>query len=145
MAPVNAPRRWPNSWESSMSFGHAAAVEGEEGGAGARRVGVNRPREHLLAGARFAGNQHRHVGRRDAAGGGEQLAHLLGKKQGAGFLLNGRRRPERRAAPLVLARLFQRDCRAADAEDVREKDGLCGISGNRTCEPNVSLPIQAKG
>ena len=58
-APVKAPRSWPNSSDSSRSFGIAAVLMATNGLAGARAVLVQRARDQLLAGARLAGDQHR--------------------------------------------------------------------------------------
>ena len=66
-APVNAPRSWPNSSHSSRSFGIAAVLIAMNGLRRARAVLVQRARDQLLAGARFAGDQHR---RRSTAKGG---------------------------------------------------------------------------
>ncbi len=77
-------------------LGHGAAVEGLEDRLGAVGVGVNEAGEHLLARARFAGEQDRHGGRSDAPSGGQQVLHFLRKKQRACFGLDRVRRPERR-------------------------------------------------
>ena len=64
-APVNAPFSWPNSSDSSSVSGMAAQLSANEGLLGPVRARVHIARQHLLAGARFAGNQHRCVARRD--------------------------------------------------------------------------------
>ena len=55
-------------------FGNRGAVDRHEGFGAARRVGVDVAREHFLAGARFAGQQHGGVGVGDLAGQRQQLA-----------------------------------------------------------------------
>ena len=80
VAPVKEPRRWPNSCESSMSFGVALQLKGRKGSVGAGGVGVNHAREHLLAGAGFAGDEDGHVRRRDAARRGQERLHLFGEE-----------------------------------------------------------------
>ena len=124
LAPVKAPRRWPKSCESSMSFGVALQLKGRNGFSRAGGVGVNRAGEHFFAGPRLAGDEHRHARRRDAARRGEERLHLFGEEERAGLLLGGAGRPERGAAALLLPRLLERQRRAADAEDVGEEHGL---------------------
>ena len=54
MAPVNDPRRWPKSCESSMSRGVEVQLKGRKGAFERVRVGVDGAGEHFLAGSRFA-------------------------------------------------------------------------------------------
>ena len=54
-APVNAPRTWPNSSDSSSVLRHRAAVDGDERLVAAQRLLVHGLRDQLLAGARLAG------------------------------------------------------------------------------------------
>ena len=70
MAPVNAPRTWPNSSASSSVSGIALQLTRDEAVHVPRAVLVNRARDHLLAAAGLAGDQNRAVRRRD---GFEQL------------------------------------------------------------------------
>ncbi len=105
-------------------LGHAGAVEREERGAGARGIGVNRAGEDFFARAGFTRDQNRHVRRCDAASRRQQRAHLLGKKQRACLLFDRRRRPQRRATPLLAPRLLQGESRPADAEDVAQDNRL---------------------
>ena len=64
-APVNAPFSWPNSSLSTSGLGQRRAVERDERPARARRPGVERVRDELLAGAGLARDQHRDVARRE--------------------------------------------------------------------------------
>ena len=74
-APVKAPRSWPNSSDSSRSFGMAAVLMATNGPAGARRMLVQRARHQFLARARFAGDQHRDLALAQAADGAEHVLH----------------------------------------------------------------------
>ena len=58
-APVKAPRTWPNSSDSSRFSGIAAQFTLTSGIVALRAVEVNRARDHLLAGAGLAGDEHR--------------------------------------------------------------------------------------
>ena len=100
------------------------AVEGQEGRRGAGRAGVNGAGEHLLAGAGFAGDEHRHVGRGDAARGGEEGLHFLGEEDGVALVLDRVGRPQRGAAALRLAGALELERVAAKAKDVAQEDGL---------------------
>lgn len=79
-APVKDPRRWPKALRVEHLLGRGGAVEGEKGFRRARGVGVNHPREHFLARARFAGDEDRRRRGCDAASGGEERLHLLGEE-----------------------------------------------------------------
>ncbi len=81
---------------------------------------MNEAREDFLAGARFAGDEDRDVGRGDAARGGEKGLHLLGKEECAGFCLDGVGRPERGAVAFLLTKALQCQRGAANPEDVGE-------------------------
>ena len=72
---MNAPRSWPKSSDSSRSFGIAAVLIATNGSGGARAVPVQRARDELLAGAGFAGDEHRRVRLRQAADRAEHLLH----------------------------------------------------------------------
>ena len=61
VAPVKAPRSWPNSSLSISVGGSAARLTGDERLARARRVVVDGARDQLLAGAGLAGDEHRRV------------------------------------------------------------------------------------
>ena len=67
IAPVNAPRRWPNSWLSTSSRGTAEQLNGTNGPRFCALCVVNQPRDDFLAGAGFAGDQDRQRRRRPAA------------------------------------------------------------------------------
>jgi hypothetical protein len=58
-------------------LGRRRAVEGQEGRLGAPGQGVNGPGEDFLAGAGFAGDEDRDIGRGDAARDVEDGLHLL--------------------------------------------------------------------
>ena len=73
MAPVKAPRAWPNSSDSSSDSVSAVQLTGHERHAGARRVGVDGARDQLLARPRFAFDQD---GRRRAGDARDQLVDL---------------------------------------------------------------------
>ena len=64
-APVNAPCSWPNSSESISSGAIAPQFTRRNGPLAKRRVLVNRARDDLLAGPRFAEQQHRRAAARD--------------------------------------------------------------------------------
>ena len=66
-APVKEPFSWPYSSLSMRSFGIAAMLTVTKGAAGAGRVRVDGAGDELLAGARLAHEQDRHLGARDAA------------------------------------------------------------------------------
>ena len=77
VAPVNAPRSWPNSSLSSSSRGIAEQLMRDERPAPARRVVVDDLGDELLAGAALALDEHRRVGIRDAA---DRLVDLLHRR-----------------------------------------------------------------
>ena len=60
-APVKLPRRWPNSWLSASSRVVVVQLYGRNIDGAAWRADVNRARDQILAGAAFAGDQHRQV------------------------------------------------------------------------------------
>ena len=66
-ASVNAPRTWPNISLSNSVAGTPPRLTFTKGLAGAAAVAVDRLGDQLLAGAALAGDEHRGVGRRDAA------------------------------------------------------------------------------
>ena len=66
-APEKAPFSWPNSSDSSRFSGIAAQFSATNGPAGAARAAMDVARQHLLAGARLAGDQHRGLRRRPPA------------------------------------------------------------------------------
>ena len=78
VAPVNAPFSWPNSSDSSSSAAIADVFSATNGPFSARRVVVQRARHELLAGARLAGDQHRHARARQPA---DRLEHLLHRRR----------------------------------------------------------------
>ena len=73
IAPVKAPRSWPNSSLSSSSRGIAAALTATKGPAARPLAAWMRARDQLLAGAALAGDEHRHVAARHAADRLEEL------------------------------------------------------------------------
>ena len=85
-APVNAPRTWPNSSLSTSVGLSEARWIGTNGSLGPRRMAMNGPGDQLLAGAAFAGDQHRGIGRRDQR---DALEHLLHGRAFAQQLLLG--------------------------------------------------------
>ena len=62
VAPVNAPRTWPNSSDSSSVSGIAAQFTLMSGMLALRAAVVDRARDQLLAGAGLAGDEHRALG-----------------------------------------------------------------------------------
>ena len=74
-APVNAPRAWPNSSASSSVSGIALQLIATKRFARRGAAVVNRPRGELLAGAGFAGDQHRARRGRDDLEQLKQVAH----------------------------------------------------------------------
>ena len=83
---------------------------------------MNRPREHFLAGAGFAGDEDRDVGGRDAPGDVEERLHFLGQEEGAAWFLDGLRGPECGAIAFVAPGLFEGQGGLPDAHDVAEQD-----------------------
>ena len=78
LAPVKAPRSWPNSSASSRSRGIAAAFSATKGPP-ARAMAVQRPRHQLLAGAGLARDQHRDLGLGQPADGAKDFLHGGGR------------------------------------------------------------------
>ena len=78
VAPVKAPRSWPNSSLSSSSAGQRRAVHLDERPAAAPAARVDLPRDDLLARAGLAQQQHRHVRVRDALHQRARAAHGRG-------------------------------------------------------------------
>ena len=74
-APVKAPFSWPNSSDSSRFSGIAAQFTETKAALGAAAVAMDVARQHLLAGAAFAGDQDAGVGRRDLARQAKHLVH----------------------------------------------------------------------
>ena len=73
-APVKLPRSWPNSSESISSGGIAPQLTRRIGPVARLRPLVDRARDHLLAGAGLAEDQHRRAGRRDLLDRAHHLA-----------------------------------------------------------------------
>ena len=84
------------------------------------------------------------VGGGDAASGGEERLHLLGEEEGAGFRLDGVSGPERGAIAFLLPEALERKRGAADAEDVRQENGLKRIVWQitRQCELLTTMLTQ---
>ena len=76
VAPVKAPRSYPNSSASSSCSGSAAQLSAMNGPA-ARRRAMQEARDHFLARSRFAEQQHGRLGRRDLGRLRQHLAPLL--------------------------------------------------------------------
>ncbi len=74
-APVKAPFSWPNSSDSSRFSGIAAQFSETKLLLGAAAVTMDVARQHLLAGAALAGDQHARLGRRDLPRHAEQGVH----------------------------------------------------------------------
>ncbi len=64
---MNAPATWPNSSLSSSVLGQCAAGDFDERPFSAAAAAVDRPGDHALAGAAFAGDQH----------GGPRVGHAV--------------------------------------------------------------------
>ena len=109
---------------------NGAAVEGLEDGLRPFGIRVNQTREHFLARARLAGEQDRDRGRRDAAGRGKQVLHLLGEKQRARFGLDRIRRPKRGSVTILTTQTVECCGGLGDSQHVRDKNRLCGVSRN---------------
>ena len=75
VAPVNAPRSCPNSSDSISSGGMAAQFTLTNGLSAQRARAVDGARDQLLAGARFAGDQHPRARRRHLGDLGVQRVH----------------------------------------------------------------------
>ena len=75
LAPVNAPRAWPNSSASASSAGSAAQLKRTSGLSARVDLRVEELGDELLAGAGLAAHEHGDVARGDAAGRFEQAAH----------------------------------------------------------------------
>ena len=88
---------------------------------------MNGAGEHFLAGAGLAGDEHRHVGGRDAAHGGEERLHFLGEEDRVALVFDRIGRPQRGAAALRLAGTLELECGAAEAKDVAQEDCIEGI------------------
>ena len=80
VAPVNAPRTWPKSSDSSSVSVSAAQLMRHERAAGARALIVDHPDDELLAGAALAVDQDRRIDRRHAR---RELEHLLHRRAAA--------------------------------------------------------------
>ena len=65
VAPVNAPRTWPNSSDSISSSGTAEQFSSTKGARARASARVDGARDQLLARARLAVDEHAPVGRRD--------------------------------------------------------------------------------
>ena len=146
-APVKAPRSWPNSSDSSRSFGIAAVLMATNGPL-ARAVLVQRVGDQLLARARLAGDQHRddalaqpadrpeHVLHRRRLA--EDLRHLGGHRLGlaprAGFL---RRRGGSGRPPWARRRAWQvvegAAPEGADGAVVRSEYAVMMMTGRSRC------------
>ncbi len=104
-APVNAPRSCPNSSLSVSSRESPAQLRSTNGFGRARRAVVDVAREHALAGAGVAEQEHRRRVRRDRVG---ELLHLAHRGRVEGRLVPGRARrepPEARVRPAERRRL----------------------------------------
>jgi hypothetical protein len=74
-APVKAPALVAEQLGLQQILRDGRGVDGHEGAAGALGMLVQRARHQLLAGAGFAGDQHRDVALRQAADGPEHILH----------------------------------------------------------------------
>ena len=77
MAPVKAPRSWPNISDSSSSAGMAPQFTGMNGRSARELMGMNRARDQLLAGAALAHDEDRRVRGRDLP---DELRDLLDQR-----------------------------------------------------------------
>ena len=123
-APVKAPFACPNSSLSSRASGNRRAVDGDEGLAAARRLRVDRAREHFLAGAALARQQHRRLEAGGALHHLEHFDHRLGGRHdrvfAAGALDLAAQQLIGAAQALALARLAQRQQQIGGREGLRE-------------------------
>jgi hypothetical protein len=76
---VKAPFSWPKSSDSIRFSGIAAQLTASERALGAERVLMDATGDELLAGAAFAGDEHRRVAGGDLADGLQDLLHRLGE------------------------------------------------------------------
>ena len=75
VAPVNAPRTWPKSSDSSSVSGIAAQFTLMSGMSRCGAAVVDRARDQLLAGAGLAGDEHRALGLGDELGAADHVLH----------------------------------------------------------------------
>ena len=97
-APVNAPFSWPKSSDSSRFSCSAAQFTLTKLRAVAQRVVVDRAGDELLAGARFAADEHRRVALRDLL---DDVEHALQRARSRRRCGRSRRCPAARAAEVV--------------------------------------------
>ena len=122
-APVNAPRSWPNSSLSSSVSRQRRAVEARRTARAARGDAAwMRARQHLLADAGLAEDQHADVAGRDALGERVQPPHALSSSD------RGAQPPRRRCA-VVAAR--PRRGRAPAARRRAARRGIAGATPTR--------------
>ena len=76
-APVNAPRMWPKSSDSSSVSGSAPQFSDDHRALAPQRVEMDGLRDQALAGARLAGQQDGAVGARDGLDHLEDVEHRL--------------------------------------------------------------------
>ena len=95
-------------------------------------------REHLLAGAGLAGQEHRYRCAGDAAGDAQQIRRGFRNPEALRFAIELFCRPERRALFLVAAELFQRAGGRHDLGDRREGAAMLEVGlGLREQEPGL--------
>ena len=127
VAPVNAPRSWPNSSLSISSGGIAAQLTLTNGLSRQRAVAVDRARDQLLAGAALAGDQHARCGSaRPSRSGANSVAH-------------------RRALADHLAALVDRRAQAAGprAHIARRSSALRSVTSTRSRSSGFSMKSNA--
>ena len=122
-APEKAPFSWPNSSDLQQVFRDRRAVQRDERPAGAARAAMDVARQHLLAGAGLAGDQHRGLGRAPPARRGAPWPASPGRARPArGFRrtpLPGSRRSGRDRAAAAGTRARRRGSRARRRRDRR--------------------------
>ena len=144
-APVKLPRSWPNSSESISSGGIAPQFTRRNGPAARARARVDRARDHLLARAGLAEDQHRHVERARPA----PTRSITGAQArlGADDRVAELRAPEPREqrAAVGLGGLAQRArARAAGGRSrARPRSGSSSARAIASCSASKRLPRRA--
>ena len=97
---------------------------------------MDRAREHFLAGAGFAGEEHADVGGRDAPGNREELGHLFGDPEAA-VGLEGVGGPERRALLLFAPIAVEGD---GGVDQLADGDAGASVVEGRASESATIIP-----
>ena len=127
-------------------LGERRAVDGDEGGAAARAARVDRAREQLLAGSRFADDQRaRAAMRQQSRRPGELLLDGRALAHDGGERLGVARRRDGNAAPRTAAR--GRDRAAENLEIVGQREVVVGAAGDelhRRAPPRIGADDQRR-